>query len=171
MKRSLLVAVAVALWPAASVLAQGTAADPAKPDLAKAQTIVNQVCAACHGTDGNSPSPANPNLAGLPAEYITGQLAHFKSGIRANPVMLGMSAALSPADMTALGAYYSQQKPKGLERQGSRAGEGRDRRSIAVATRPAASPPAPRVTAPTAPAFPRTTRGLRASTATTPTRS
>ena len=92
MKRSLLVAVAVALWPAASVLAQGTAANPAKPDLAKAQTIVNQVCAACHGTDGNSPSPANPNLAGLPAEYITGQLAHFKSGIRANPVMLGMSA-------------------------------------------------------------------------------
>jgi len=114
MKRSLLVAVAVALWPAASVLAQGTAANPAKPDLAKAQTIASQVCAACHGTDGNSPSPANPNLAGLPAEYITGQLAHFKSGIRANPVMLGMSAGLSPADMAALGAYYAQQKPKGL---------------------------------------------------------
>jgi len=114
MKRSLLVAVAVALWPAASVLAQGTAANPAKPDLAKAQTIVNQVCAACHGTDGNSPSPANPNLAGLPAEYITAQLAHFKSGIRANPVMLGMSASLTPDDMKALGQYFSQQKPKGL---------------------------------------------------------
>jgi cytochrome c553 len=111
MKRSLLFAAAIALSPAATVLAQGAAA---KPDLAKAQTIVNQVCAACHGTDGNSPSPANPNLAGLPAEYITVQLAHFKSGVRANPVMLGMSASLSPADMTALGAYFAQQKPKGL---------------------------------------------------------
>ena len=26
--------------------------------------IVNQVCAACHGADGNSASPANPSLAG-----------------------------------------------------------------------------------------------------------
>ena len=111
MNRTLLYVAAIALWPAASALAQDPAA---KPDLAKAQTIVNQVCAACHGTDGNSPSPANPSLAGLPAEYITAQLAHFKSGIRANPVMLGMSASLSPADMAALGAYYAQQKPKGL---------------------------------------------------------
>lgn len=111
MNRTLLYVAAIALWPAASALAQDPAA---KPDLAKAQTIVNQVCAACHGTDGNSPSPANPSLAGLPAEYITAQLAHFKSGVRANPVMLGMSAALSPADMAALGTYYAQQKPKGL---------------------------------------------------------
>lgn len=111
MNRTLLYVAAIALWPAASALAQDPAA---KPDLAKAQTIVNQVCAACHGTDGNSPSPANPSLAGLPAEYITAQLAHFKSGVRANPVMLGMSAALSPADMVALGAYYAHQKPKGL---------------------------------------------------------
>ena len=111
MNRTLLYVAAIALWPAASALAQDPAA---KPDLAKAQTIVNQVCAACHGTDGNSPSPANPSLAGLPAEYITAQLAHFKSGVRANPVMLGMSAALSAADMAALGAYYAQQKPKGL---------------------------------------------------------
>lgn len=111
MNRTLLYVAAIALWPAVSALAQDPAA---KPDLAKAQTIVNQVCAACHGTDGNSPSPANPSLAGLPAEYITAQLAHFKSGVRANPVMLGMSAALSPSDMAALGAYYAQQKPKGL---------------------------------------------------------
>ena len=99
MKRTLLVAAVLALWPAATVLAQGPAGKPAQPDLAKAQTIVNQICAACHGTDGNSPSPANPNLAGLPAEYITGQLAHFKSGIRANAVMLGMSAVMNRSTM------------------------------------------------------------------------
>lgn len=111
MKRMLLVAATLALWPATAAIAQNPAA---KPDLAKAQAIVNQVCAACHGVDGNSVSPANPNLAGLPAEYIIAQLTHFKAGIRANPVMLGMASTLSPDDMAALGAYYSKQKSKGL---------------------------------------------------------
>jgi cytochrome c553 len=89
-------------------------APAATPDPAKAQTIVKDVCAACHGIDGNSPTAINPNLAGQPAEYITLQLAHFQSGIRANPVMQGMAATLKPDDMKALGLYFSQQKPKGL---------------------------------------------------------
>ena len=110
MKRMLLLVGAFA-FPAAVTFAQ-PAAD--KPDLARARTIVDQVCAACHGADGNSPSPVNPSLAGMPAEYISLQLAHFKSGIRANAVMLGMSASLTDADMKALGTYFAQQKPKGL---------------------------------------------------------
>jgi cytochrome c553 len=106
----LLVAV-IGVWPAAAALAQGQSG---KPDLAKAQTLVNQVCAACHGTDGNSASSLNQSIAGQPAEYITLQLAHFKAGIRVNPVMQGMAATLTPEDMKALGVYFSQQKPKGL---------------------------------------------------------
>jgi cytochrome c553 len=86
----------------------------AKPDLARAQQIVNQVCAACHGTDGNSAAAANPNLAGQDADYITLQLAHFKGGIRVNATMQAMAAPLSDDDMRALGAYFAQQKPKGL---------------------------------------------------------
>lgn len=85
-----------------------------KPDLAKAQAIAKDVCAACHGADGNSPTAVNPSIAGQPAEYISLQLAHFKAGIRPNAVMLGMSANLGPDDMRALGLYFSQQKPKGL---------------------------------------------------------
>jgi cytochrome c553 len=84
-----------------------------KPDLAKAGQIVNSVCAACHGADGNSPSPVNPTLAGQQAEYLTLQLTHFKNGVRSNPVMAGMAASLSPEDMQALGIYFSQQAPKG----------------------------------------------------------
>jgi cytochrome c553 len=91
-----------------------SAEERAKPDLAKAQQIVAQVCAACHGADGNSVSPANPNLAGQQAEYISLQLAHFKDGTRANPVMAGMAAGLTPEDMKSLGAFFAQQKPKGL---------------------------------------------------------
>jgi cytochrome c553 len=85
----------------------------AKPDLDKAKATATQICAACHGPDGNSPTPVNPSLAGMPAEYISTQLAHFKAGIRVNPIMQGMAAPLSPSDMQAIGVHFSQQKPKG----------------------------------------------------------
>jgi len=85
-----------------------------KPDLAKAQQIVNTTCAACHGADGNSPTPVNPSLAGQLGEYISLQLAHFKNGIRSNAVMAGMAATLTPEDMKSLGAFFARQKPKGL---------------------------------------------------------
>jgi len=112
MKRALLL---TALAAAVALGAPAQAQDAAgKPDLAKAQQIVNQVCSACHGADGNSPSPANPNLAGQQADYIALQLVHFKTGIRNNPVMAGMAATLTPDDMRSLGAYFAQQKPKGL---------------------------------------------------------
>jgi len=111
MKSLLLVVAALGLCAAAPAIAEEAAA---KPDLAKAQTIVNQVCAACHGADGNSPTAVNPRLAGQPAGYIALQLAHFKAGIRVNPVMQGMAAALTPEDMAALGVYFSQQTPKAM---------------------------------------------------------
>ena len=109
MKPMLPLAAALGAWPGAVAMAQDAAT---KADVAKAQTIVNQVCAACHGTDGNSPTPVNPSLAGQPAAYIALQLAHFKAGIRTNPIMQGMAATLTPEDMRALGVYFSQQKPK-----------------------------------------------------------
>jgi cytochrome c553 len=104
---------------AAAMFVSGAAvgAEPPKADPAKAQQTANQVCAACHGPDGNSPTPANPKLAGQVPEYITKQLMNFKSadGSRAereNPIMAGMVAALSPDDMRNLGAYYAGQKAK-----------------------------------------------------------
>lgn len=107
--------VLVAAWVLGAALLPVQAQESAaKPDLAKAQQIVSSVCAACHGADGNSAVPANPSLAGQHAEYITLQLMHFKEGTRNNPIMAGMVANLSPEDMKSLGAYFAQQKPKGL---------------------------------------------------------
>ena len=94
-------------------IAVGCAAEMAvKADPAQAQPIVAKVCAACHGTDGNSVIPANPVLAGQHADYVAKQLANYKSGERKNPVMQGMSAPLSAADIKNLGAYFEAQKPK-----------------------------------------------------------
>lgn len=105
---------ATAVISAAAFAQQGAQSAAAKPDLTKAQQIVSGVCAACHGADGNSVAAANPNLAGQIGDYITLQLAHFKAGVRVNATMQAMAATLSEADMQALGAYFAQQKPKGL---------------------------------------------------------
>jgi cytochrome c553 len=84
----------------------------AKADPAQAESIVTKVCAACHAADGNIASPVNPVLAAQHSDYIVKQLANFKAGERKNPVMLGMTATLSPQDMKNLGAYFEGQKAK-----------------------------------------------------------
>lgn len=89
-----------------------SAAAADKGDAAKAEPIVNSVCAACHGADGNSPIPANPSLAGQHSSYIYKQLTDYKAGRRKNPVMSGMVSSLSDADMRNLAAYFAAQKPR-----------------------------------------------------------
>ncbi len=106
-------AVAVAALASFQFSVAAAAEGAGKPDLARARQVVDTVCAACHGADGNSVAAVNPNLAGLGAQYITRQLQHFKAGIRANPVMGAMGGNLTPEEMVALGIYYSAQKPKG----------------------------------------------------------
>jgi len=89
------------------------AAEPAKvakPDLAKGEASYAAVCAACHGADGNSGSPANPKLAQQHPDYTVKQLQEFKSGKRANAIMSGMAATLSEDDMKNIAAYVGAKK-------------------------------------------------------------
>ena len=86
--------------------------DDSSIDLEQAKKIVNNLCIACHGIDGNSSIPANPNLSAQHAGYITKQLMQFKNGERENAVMKGMVASLSEEDMVNLGFYFEQQKQK-----------------------------------------------------------
>lgn len=109
MKQAIVMAVAASMLTVSGAYA--SEAPSAKADPAKAKQIVETICVGCHGTDGNSPLAANPRLSGQHAAYITRQLQNFKSGERMNPIMMGMSAALTPEDMKNLGAYFSGQKP------------------------------------------------------------
>lgn len=125
----------LSLFIAAAVSAQATeksaaktadkaeAAKPAekpaapKADVAKGQQIASQICVACHNADGNSTVAANPKLAGQHQDYLYKQLKNFKSADgkpaeRANPIMGGMVAALSDADMKNVAAYYASQTLK-----------------------------------------------------------
>ena len=83
---------------AAHAEAKAEPAKPAKPDLAKGEASF-AACGACHGPDGNSAITVNPKLAQQHPEYLIKQLKEFKSGKRANPIMMGMAAALSEDDM------------------------------------------------------------------------
>ena len=103
----------------AAALATGAvlaAEPPPKADLAKGQQVASQVCAACHGADGNSIGPANPKLAGQIPEYLAKQLMNFrpgkdsKSAERPNNVMAAFAATLTPNQMRDVSAYYASQK-------------------------------------------------------------
>ncbi len=69
-------------------------------------------CGACHGAEGISAIPANPNLAGQVPGYISAQLKAFKSGERVNAIMAGMAAGLSDKDMDDIDTYYASLKAK-----------------------------------------------------------
>ena len=101
MKRVLFVLVTLAL--AGAVQARGNA------DNGKAKAA--QVCAACHGPEGNKPSaPDQPILAGQHYDYLVRSLIDYKIGRRNNPIMKGFAAQLSRQDIEDLAAWFSGQK-------------------------------------------------------------
>ncbi|WP_085300532.1 c-type cytochrome [Cognaticolwellia mytili] len=81
------------------------------------------VCAACHGTDGNSPVAIYPKLAGQSVGYIVKQLQEFKAGTRKDPVMAPMAAALSEQDMLEIASYFAAQKVVVADLAGSDIGQ------------------------------------------------
>jgi cytochrome c553 len=91
---------------AAMTLASGTAFGG---DAAEGQAK-SKPCAACHGADGNSVSPAFPRLAGQHYSYLVEALTRYKNGERKNPIMSPQAANLSRRDIEDLAAYFSQQK-------------------------------------------------------------
>lgn len=77
-----------------------------------------QVCAACHGADGNSTDPQYPVLAGQTARYLYMQIRDFKEGRRTDPQMSPFAQELSRKDMFDLAAYYAAQKPNRQHEKG-----------------------------------------------------
>jgi cytochrome c553 len=70
----------------------------------------SKICATCHGETGATPMADTPRLAGQHYDYLLRALNDYKSGARKNPVMSGMVASLSSADMEDLAAYFSSQQ-------------------------------------------------------------
>ena len=101
-------------WISAAVLLLGLLGMLAKAsaqDL-EAGKAKAQVCAACHGADGNAPAPIFPNLAGQTWRYLYIQLKDFKEGKRVNALMTPMVETLSRQDMINIANYYAAQPVK-----------------------------------------------------------
>ena len=84
-----------------------------------------QVCAACHGADGNASRPDVPSLAGQPRQFLVMSLFMFREGQRKNEQMSPFAARLSNADLNDLAQYFAAQKvtqkptpPEGSDAQG-----------------------------------------------------
>lgn len=76
----------------------------------EAETIVRQRCHKCHGVDGRSTEPEFPKLAGQNADYLTRQLANFKTGVRKSKRMEERVADLTGGEMVALAQYFSRKE-------------------------------------------------------------
>lgn len=97
----------------AAVALTGTGHVWSQADEARARKIAGGSCFLCHGAQGESTSELFPKLGGQHWEYISKQLANFKSGARKSRDMADRAARLKPDEMEALGRYYEKmQLPK-----------------------------------------------------------
>jgi cytochrome c553 len=102
MIRQTLIAITAAAAVVATAQAQGA-------NLAAGQAKAKEVCAACHGVDGNSQLPDYPKLAGQHRDYLEKVLRDYKSGARKNPIMAGFAGTLSKEDIANLAAWFNSQ--------------------------------------------------------------
>jgi len=83
--------------------------DHANASPAKSGAEVASQCVACHGEDGNSPTPNFPRIAGQHADYMLHALKSYKNGDRKNAIMAGIVAALNEEEMKNVSAFYAGQ--------------------------------------------------------------
>ncbi|MBS0319339.1 MAG: cytochrome c [Proteobacteria bacterium] len=95
----------------AVALACAAVAPASAADIAAGKAKVQQICAACHGLEGNSTTPDYPRLAGQHPDYLAKALRDYQSGKRKNAIMAPMAAGLTAADIDNVAAYYAAQPP------------------------------------------------------------
>lgn len=94
---------------ATTILALGVNLPAAAAGDAAAGKAKSAACAACHGADGNSPTPAFPKLAGQNDDYLVHALKAYRDKSRVNAIMNGQAANLSDQDIADLAAYFASQ--------------------------------------------------------------
>ncbi|MDK4527461.1 c-type cytochrome [Kingella kingae] len=102
----------------AALVLTGVATAAAPADLAKGKQVAEQVCAACHGADGNNSIAMYPRLSGQHAAYIFKQTVDIKKGTRttgAAAAMAPMVQNLNDDDIRNVSAYYATQQGKSGE--------------------------------------------------------
>jgi cytochrome c553 len=74
-----------------------------------------QLCAACHGPDGNSVNPEVPSIAGQPKLFIENQLILFREELRRSDQMLPVVKGLKDPEIIKLAEHFSKLPAKSME--------------------------------------------------------
>ena len=74
-----------------------------------------QLCAACHGQDGNSTNPQVPSIAGQPKLFLENQLILFREELRRSEQMLPVVKGLKDAEIIKLAEHFSKLPAKSME--------------------------------------------------------
>jgi len=110
-----MVCLAVVAHLSAPVLGHAQVKPAPTVDPARGQQIASQVCAACHGGDGNSTGTANPRLAQQHSDYLYKQLLDYtvrqgqQRPMRENAIMNGIASQLSDDDKRNVSAWFAGQ--------------------------------------------------------------
>ena len=84
----------------------GASAAAGAADMKAGEAKAKEVCQACHGLDGNSPTPDYPKLGGQLPDYLAKALRDYKSGARKNAIMAGMAQGLTEKDIENISEYF-----------------------------------------------------------------
>ena len=110
-KRWLATAAAFACCVSVNAFAAGGGAIEAPKEGPKGDPVAGEakvaVCAACHSTDGNSPAPTFPKIAGLGEKYLFKQLKDVRDGNRQIIEMTGLLDASNDQDLWDMAAYFN----------------------------------------------------------------
>ena len=74
-----------------------------------------QLCAACHGDDGNSTNPQIPSIAGQPKLFVETRLVLFREELRKSEQMLPVVKGIKDAEIVKLAEHFSKLPAKGME--------------------------------------------------------
>jgi cytochrome c553 len=74
-----------------------------------------QLCAACHGEDGNSANPQIPSIAGQPKLFLENQLILFREELRKSDQMLPVVKGLKDPQIIKLAEHFSKLPAKAME--------------------------------------------------------
>lgn len=98
------------IWGWGVAMAQNPATDgvAAQKSVERGGKLV-QVCANCHGANGNSRNADTPNLAGQNAAYLHEQMRRFVDGRRKDPFMQGMIKAMNATERNDVVAFLASQ--------------------------------------------------------------
>jgi len=80
-------------------------------DIAQGKLLAEQTCAACHGANGVSQTPAIPHLAGQRSAYLFNELKGIQAGARGETPMNNQVKFLSDDALLKVSAYFASLDP------------------------------------------------------------